>query len=235
MMMVKNILVAIEGIDGSGKNTQASMLVKSLRDIGLKSDMLSFPRYSETAFGSLITKYLNGKYDTLHPEIVAGMYAGDRLESKSHLIDLLDQNDVLVLDRYTYSSAAYQMYRLSNNIHSETQQIDWIKYIEEFEFQKLRLPKPMLNILIDMPTHISTKFVLKKKGRNYTDASEDIHETNYDYLSGVRDCYLYIAKNRSNWRVVQGSDGSGNCRSVHEIGSDILNHTIKLTRQGVLF
>jgi dTMP kinase len=240
--MMKNILVAIEGIDGSGKNTQTLALVKSLRNAGLKSDYLSFPRYSETAFGSLLAKYLNGKYDNLHPEIVASLYAGDRLESKNYLIEVLNENDVLVLDRYTYSSVAYQMNKLSDdncrrlrNGGTKKEECDWIEYVEEFEFEKLRLPKPKLNILIDMPIHISKDLVLKKKGRDYTSASEDIHEANHDYLSGIRDCYLRIIENRSNWRIVKGSDESGCCRSIDSIASDIFNHVVKITRQGVLF
>lgn len=240
---MRNILIAIEGIDGSGKATQTAKLVESLRELGLKSDSISFPRYSQTAFGGLIGKYLNGDYGTLgqiHPELVAILNAGDRFESKQYLIEVLNNNDVLVLDRYVGSSIAYQMPKdeAIDNVGKK-----WIDFIEDMEYVKFGMPKPAVNILIDVPVNISSKLVLKKKKRNYTENSEDLHEANKEYLGKVRDAYLYIVESKSHcpystnnrWKIVSGVDDHGNCKSVDDVASHILSIVTNFTRQRTLF
>lgn len=240
---MRNILVAIEGIDGSGKATQTAKLVESLRKLGLKSDSISFPRYSKTTFGGFIGKYLNGGYGSLnevHPELVAILNAGDRFESKQYLIEMLNSNDVLVLDRYVGSSIAYQM---PKNEDIESVGKRWIDFIEDMEYVKFGMPKPAVNILIDMPVDISSQLVLKKKKRNYTDNSEDLHESNKEYLSKVRDAYLHIVESKlhhpydinNRWRVVSGADDYGNCKTVNEVASRILSIVTNITRQNTLF
>lgn len=236
---MKNILVAIEGIDGSGKGTQTARLVSSLNELGIKAASLSFPRYKETAFGGLVSNYLNGRYPDTNPELIAALYAGDRFESKDHLIKLLNEHDVLVLDRYVGSSMAYQMQRWLEGIdygefNNEDPRDHWIEFCGDMEFVKMRLPKPRLTILIDMPVHISTELVMKKGKRTYTDLKKDIHESDLSYLDGVRQCYLHIAKSQSNWKIINGVGELG-CRSIEDISSDILNAVTRIASQGVLF
>ena len=85
-------LIAIEGIDGSGKGTQAAILVDRLRAAGRRCELLSFPRYRETKFGSKIGDFLNGRFgqlDQVSPFLVSLLFAGDRFESKRVLIRAL--------------------------------------------------------------------------------------------------------------------------------------------------
>ena len=108
-------LIAIEGIDGAGKGTQAGRLVNALRETGLRVDSLQFPRYSATTFGSAIGDFLNGRFGSLndvHPQLAAVLYAGDRFESRELLLRMMEANDVVVLDRFVGSNLAHQSAKL---------------------------------------------------------------------------------------------------------------------------
>src|SRR5436309_12852628 len=103
------MLIAIEGIDGSGKGTQARRLIERLAASGRRAALLSFPRYGETLFGRAIGEFLNGRFGTLdqvHPFLASLLYAGDRFESRRLLAELLATHDVVVLDRYVASHLA---------------------------------------------------------------------------------------------------------------------------------
>ena len=104
-------LIVIEGIDGSGKGTQAQQLTERLIATGRRVRLLSFPRYRETLFGHAIGDFLNGRFGQLnevHPFLASVLYAADRFESKSVLADALHQSDVVVCDRYVPSNLAHQ-------------------------------------------------------------------------------------------------------------------------------
>lgn len=100
-------LIVIEGIDGSGKGTQAQQLTERLAATGRRVRLLSFPRYRETLFGHAIGDFLNGRFGQLnevHPFLASVLYAADRFESKSVLTDALQQSDVVICDRYVPST-----------------------------------------------------------------------------------------------------------------------------------
>ena len=131
-----SLLIAIEGIDGSGKGTQASRLVERLDTDGISCSLLSFPRYSETLFGESIGKFLNGDFGPLEavaPQLAATLYAGDRFESRGMLLEALATQQVVVCDRYVPSNLAHQGSRVEDERQSEL--IEWIETIEYDVFQ----------------------------------------------------------------------------------------------------
>ena len=195
-------LIAIEGIDGSGKGTQAGRLVSSLRDMGLKVDTLQFPRYSATTFGSAIGDFLNGRFGTLnevHPQLAAVLYAGDRYESRSLLIRMMEENDIIVLDRFVGSNLAHQSAKLEDEAR-----IALIEWIEKIEFEVFALPRPTLTILIDMSSQMSRELVSRKAARDYTTQEADLQESDLPYLEKVRRCYLALSHSRIDWQTVHG-------------------------------
>ena len=213
-------LIAIEGIDGAGKGTQAGRLVSSLRDSGLKVDTLQFPRYSATTFGSAIGDFLNGRFGALnevHPQLAAVLYAGDRYESRTVLMRMMEENDVVVLDRFVGSNLAHQSAKLEGD--ARTALIEWI---EKIEFEVFALPRPVLTILIDMSSQMSRELVSRKAARDYTTQEADLQESDLPYLDKVRRCYLALAHSRLDWRTVHGLNDDESLKSIDEVGDEIL-------------
>lgn len=213
-------LIAIEGIDGAGKGTQARQLVERLNAMGVKATGLQFPRYSETTFGGAIGDFLNGRFgslDQVHPQLAAVLYAGDRFESRQVLENAADQNDVVILDRFTGSNLAHQSAKLDGE-----ERLELIKWIDHVEHVVFGLPRPSLNVLIDISSSWSRKLVSRKGERDYTDAEADIQESNLPYLERVRACYLTIADQRDDWQIVESLDEKRELRTIGEINHDIL-------------
>lgn len=214
-------LIAIEGIDGAGKGTQAGRLVTALRETGLRVDSLQFPRYSATTFGAAIGDFLNGRFGSLndvHPQLAAVLYAGDRFESRDLLLRMMEANDVVVLDRFVGSNLAHQSAKLDGA--ARTALIEWI---EKVEFDVFKLPRPKLTILIDMSSQMSRELVSRKAARDYTDQEADLQESDLPYLERVRRCYLALAHSRLEWRTVHGLSDDGSLRTIDDVGSEILS------------
>lgn len=212
-------LIAIEGIDGAGKGTQAGRLALALREMGLRVDTLQFPRYSSTTFGSAIGDFLNGKFGSLnevHPQLAAVLYAGDRFESRDLLMRMIDDNDVVVLDRFVGSNLAHQSAKLEGA--ARTALVEWI---EKIEFGVFRLPRPTLTILIDMSSQMSRELVSRKAARDYTEQEADLQESDLPYLERVRRCYLALAHSRLDWRTVHGLNETGSLRTIDDVGEEI--------------
>ena len=212
-------LIAIEGIDGAGKGTQAGRLVSSLREMGLRVDTLQFPRYSATNFGGAIGDFLNGRFGSLnqvHPQLAAVLYAGDRFESRPLLMQLMEDNDVVVLDRFVGSNLAHQSAKRDGA--ERTALVDWI---ENIEYEVFQLPRPALTVLIDMSSQMSRELVSRKATREYTDQEADLQESDLPYLERVRRCYLALAHSRLDWRTIHGLSEDGSLRTIDDVGTEI--------------
>src|ERR1700758_5893037 len=105
-MTPRGKLIALEGIDGSGKGTQLDLLVSDLAARGRTTLRISFPRY-ESSFGKLVARYLNGEFgslETVAPHLSALLYAGDRLEAKAEIESALSRGKIVLADRYIGST-----------------------------------------------------------------------------------------------------------------------------------
>ncbi|MEZ6128831.1 MAG: thymidylate kinase [Planctomycetaceae bacterium] len=225
------LLVAIEGIDGAGKGTQARQLVERLNRVGLNAVGLQFPRYSETTFGAAIGDFLNGRFgslDQVHPQLAAVLYAGDRFESKQVLQHAIDHHDVVILDRFTGSNLAHQSAKLDGE-----ERLELLKWIDHVEHVIFGLPRPDLNVLIDISSDWSRELVSRKGDRDYTAEEADIQESNLPYLEKVRACYRTIAADRDDWQVIESLDNAGQLRSVSEINDQIFELIAPLVGQPI--
>lgn len=213
-------LIVIEGIDGSGKGTQASRLLENLRATGRRCELFSFPRYRETRFGAMIGQFLNGRFGQLNevsPFLVSLLFAGDRLESKDLLQRALTVNDIVVCDRYVASNIAHQAAKLDGDDRREL--IDWIQYVE---YSLYGLPVSHRTIFLDLPVATATQLIALKAKRSYTDRAADLQEADTDYLQRVHDVYVELAAAERNWLRVDCLE-QGELKSIDRISSEVWN------------
>jgi dTMP kinase len=105
------MLIVLEGLDGAGKSTQVKLLKEYLIGKGVNLRYLHFPRYDSQPYGELIGKYLRGDFGSIeqvHPQIVALLFALDRMDASATVREWLAAGDCVLLDRYVYSNIAYQ-------------------------------------------------------------------------------------------------------------------------------
>lgn len=211
------ILVAIEGIDGSGKGTQAALLRDRLAESGLRCDLLSFPRYRQTRFGSKIGDYLNGRFgslDQVNPFLVTLLFSGDRFESRPVLTESLSTHDVVICDRYVASNIAHQAAKLDGAERQEL--IEWVEYIE---FHLYALPRPALSLFLDVPVVQARDLVARKARRDYTDKTQDLQEADADYQRRVYEVYSQLSRS-SGWTSIP-CVAAGAVRPTAAIADDV--------------
>lgn len=212
------VLIAIEGIDGSGKGTQSARLVETLQQQNQSVELLSFPRYEHTKFGAAIGEFLNGKFgqlDEVHPQLASLLFAGDRFESKDVILDAAERHDVVVFDRYVASNVAHQAAKLDEPERSQLMQ-----WIDRVEFDIYGLPRPDLTILLDLPATMAQRLIAEKAARTYTDKAADLQEADGDYLERVRQVYRTMAENNDGWRIIDCLSG-GKVRAIEDIADEL--------------
>ena len=212
------LLLAIEGIDGAGKGTQAARLAETAAESGRRVASFSFPLYDDNPFSRAVADYLNGEFgaaDEVHPELAALLYAGDRFHARPHIVAALQENDLVVCDRYVASNQAHQGGKLSGEARRRL--LDWL---EEVEYGEFALPRPALVILLDAPVALARRLVGRKAARGYTTLEADIHEADAVHSSATREVYLELAE-RDGWQVVSTADKDGTARDVDGIAAEI--------------
>ncbi|WP_333804213.1 dTMP kinase [Sulfurospirillum sp.] len=186
--MKKGKIIVFEGIDGSGKGTQATLLHEYYKKNNIPNLLLQFPCYSETFFGQEVGNYLNGKFgslDNVHPKFSALLYAGDRFEKSKLIYDELNKGTMVICDRYVPSNIAHQIAKLK----TQEEQKELQHWIEKLEYGVFNLPKPDVVFLLDISPSLSSELVLKKNKRDYTDKAKDLHEEDDSYLRQVYYAY----------------------------------------------
>lgn len=186
------MLVVMEGLDGSGKSTQVANLRKYLESLSGTVEYIHFPRYDAPLYGELIGKFLRGGFgdiNDVHPQLVALLYAEDRHGACDEMKRALASGGTLLLDRYVYSNVAYQCAKIKDPGEREALR-EWIL---NTEFGLFGLPRPDLNIFLDVPIgFVESKLTSSRKGndREYlSSGSRDIHEANIEFQRAVREVY----------------------------------------------
>ena len=212
------LLLAIEGIDGAGKGTQAARLAETAAGHGRRVASFSFPLYDDNPFSRAVGDYLNGEFgtaDEVHPELAALLYAGDRFHARPRIVSALQEHDLVVCDRYVASNQAHQGAKLTGEARRRL--LDWL---EEVEFGEFALPRPQLVILLDAPVALARRLVGRKAARGYTTLEADIHEADAAHSGATREVYLELA-DRDGWQVVSTADHDGAVRDVDDIAAEI--------------
>lgn len=200
-------LFVIEGVDGAGKSTQIKLLRDFLSEKGYKCEYLHFPRTEAPYFGELIARFLRGEFGSIEdvdPYLVAMLYAGDRKDASEMIKDWLNEGKVVLLDRYTYSNIAYQCAKIKEKDDQEK----LMKWILTLEFDHFLIPRPDLNIFLDVPFAFTEKKLSGNRtgeDRSYLNGSRDIHEESMDFQKMVREIYLRVSLTDNTLAVVNCS------------------------------
>lgn len=206
------MLVALEGIDGAGKATQAKLLARRARAGGLSVEVLAFPRYGRTFFSGAVRDLLGGGFGEANdPRLVGLLFAGDRLESRPLLEERLAAVDLVVVDRYVASNLAYQAARAARAGGAEAGGAEAgsvAAFLEAVEHDVFGLPRPELTVLYDLPVAVAAERLAARApagGRPERDA----YEADRDLLEACRRSYLTLADRRSDWVVIDTVTTSG--------------------------
>ena len=222
-------LFVIEGVDGAGKSTQIKLLRDFFSKKGYACEYLHFPRTESPFFGELIARFLRGEFGSLNdvdPYLVAMLYAGDRKDASTMINSWLAEGKIVLLDRYTYSNIAYQCAKLKN----EPEKDKLMRWILSLEFNHFAIPRPDLNIFLDVPFTFTEKNLSKTRtgnDRNYLNVTRDIHEESMVFQKMVRDIYLRVSRSDDRLAVIDCSNSKGDMLPSSEIFDLIIKIFLK--------
>lgn len=207
-------LIAIEGLDGSGKETQTNLLKATLLQRGYKVGSVSFPRYGMPS-AAPVEQYLHGGYGENAADVNAyaasSLFAVDRLASYlGEWRDEFNQSDYFIADRYTTSNAIHQLSKLSDD-----QWEAFAIWLFDYEFGKLALPKP--DVVVYLRLDLATSQALLERRYGGDASKRDVHERDLGYLERSRQAAEWCAE-RFGWISVEcARDGQLRERAdVHE-------------------
>ncbi|MCD4833949.1 MAG: dTMP kinase [Bacteroidales bacterium] len=217
--------IVIEGLDGSGKSTQLKMLRKYLESHKIDYEYLHFPRMDSRIYGDLIARFLRGELgdiNTVNPYLVALIYAGDQNDAKEKINQWLSEEKLVIVDRYVYSNIAFQCAKLNNQEDIEKLS-DWIK---DLEYNYFKIPKPILNIFLNVPFEFTRKNLTKQRSgddRDYLNGKEDIHEKDIDFQDKVRNVYLHEVKKNQHLKIIDCANKQGEMSKAEDVFSKMID------------
>ena len=218
-MTTRGKLIAIEGIDGSGKRTQLELLTLTLKARGHSVYSTGFPQY-DSWFGKMVGKFLNGDLgplESVDPHFSAMLYAGDRFEAKFKLEAALDSGQILLVDRYIASNLAHQTARVPPAKRSE-----FLQWIEHLEYQIYGLPRENLILYLSVPPREAQRLVALKSARSYTSAQKDLQEASLHHLEDAAEMYDSLSRS-TPWATIQCFDATRDTmREPEEIAIEVL-------------
>lgn len=213
------MLVVLEGLDGAGKSTQVKKLRNYLESLFGSIEYIHFPRYDAPVYGDLISRFLRGDFggnEAVHPQLVALLFAEDRHGAAPEMKKILSEGGTVLLDRYVYSNIAYQCAKVRNEAEAENLR-NWIFNTEYGNFE---LPKPDLNIFLDVPIAFVEQKLKSSRGgedREYLEGAQDIHEADIEFQKRVRSIYRRQCELDPDFIRIDCSDEYGMMMSPGEI------------------
>lgn len=202
----KGKLIVLDGGDGSGKATQAEMLVNYFKNKGAKVKYYDFPRYYNSFHGKFVGRFLSGEFgglDDVSPYLASLTYALDRASAREEMEDWLKHGGYIVSNRYVTSSLAHQAARLPAN-----KRPDFMKWLNELEYKQHKMPRPDLVLYLYVPWKIGLALTKKKANNRKYVKGLDIAEKDIRHRMESEKMYLALAK-RKDWVKIDCVDEKG--------------------------
>lgn len=214
--MNKGKLLVVEGVDSSGKKTQAELLYNKLLSEGKKVKLITFPNY-ESPSSSLVKMYLNGDFgenpDEVNVYASSTFYAVDRFASfKTDWEGFYNDGGIIISDRYTTSNMVHQ----ASKIKDKDKKDEYLDWLWELEFNLYKLPVPDMVIFLDVEPSTSIKLMGNRPNKITNESTKDIHEKNQEYLINSYLNALYVAK-KYDWKRINCNTNDNNILGISVI------------------
>lgn len=192
-------LIIMEGLDGSGKGTQADLLAKRLTEQGKSLRKITFPDYASDS-SALVRMYLAGKFgekpDDVNPYAASSFYSVDRYASyKMNWGTFYQEGGLVISDRYTTSNAVHQCSKLPPE-----QWDSFLNWLFDFEYNKIGIPTPDRVIYLAVDPEVSQQLMSKRYHGD--ESKKDIQEKDTEYMARSRAAAEYCAK-ALGWRRIE--------------------------------
>lgn len=212
-------LFAIEGVDGSGKETQTRLLYERLVKEGKNPVKISFPDY-ESASSYAVKLYLDGKFgnnaNDVSAKTASTFFALDRYISyKTKWESDYKDGRIIIADRYVTSNMIHQASKI-DDINEKDSFLEWLC---DFEYNTYKLPIPDKVIFLDVPPSVGADLTKDRKNKATGSEQKDIHEKDSTHIQKSYDNAKYVAK-KYGWEIIECAP-DGKMRSIEDIGEQI--------------
>lgn len=215
-------LIVIDGTDGSGKKTQADLLVKRLQQQWYLVEKIDFPQYGKKS-AWLVENYLNGVYggaNDVTPYQASIFYAVDRFDASFQIKKWLDEWKIVVSDRYVSANMWHQAGKIDDVVERD----NFLDWLDNLEYSIFNIPRPDINVFLYVDPETSRNLALKVEKLNM-DKSKDIHENDSNHMKHASEAFKYVAK-KYNWSTIQ-CVSDGNLRTREDIHEELRNLIMK--------
>jgi dTMP kinase len=201
------VLIAIEGVDGAGKRTLSQGLRTAFEAAGRSVATLAFPRYGQSVAADVAAEALHGQHGDLASSVyaMAMLFAMDRAGAAAQIRELCGENDVVILDRYVASNAAYSAARLHQDAGGEV-----VGWVHQIEYHRLQLPAPDWQVLLGVSTELASQRALRRASQDAS-RSRDAYERDNELQQRTGAVYADLAAGGwgGRWLVVDADVDAG--------------------------
>lgn len=179
------LFIVIDGTDGAGKNTQTHLLASYFKNKGRKVFITGFPKY-ETPSGQSVKEYLSGKMGRIASKVgpygASALYAVDRFLNSPPIWEAIGKGEIVISDRYTAANMGHQ----GGKFPTLTRKKRFFKWLRHHEYEKLKIPRPDLTIILHVPIEVSQGLITARGNE------KDIHESDLDHLRAAEKTFVEI-------------------------------------------
>lgn len=205
--MQKGLFIVLDGLDGSGKATQAKLLAERFKALGTPFELIDFPSYDRTIFGTLLGEALAGKRgDFLHvdPYLGSTPYALDRFEMSPKIRAWLEEGKMVIADRFTSSNQIHQ----GGKFRDAEERGTFLRWLDRVEHELLQIPRPDAVVYLRVPVAVSARLLAEKrvaKNRMLPEGEKDTVERDEEYVERSFASAQLLAKENANWHIIDCS------------------------------
>ncbi|MDF6101099.1 dTMP kinase [Gordonia hongkongensis] len=200
-------LIAVEGLDGAGKNTLVTGLIDRWSAAGLRVATFTFPRYGRSATADIAAEALHGSHGDLRDSVyaMALLFALDRAGAVEDIHAATEAHDIVILDRYVASNAAYNAARLEQGAGGEM-----VRWVVDLEFGRFDMPVPDRHVLLGVSPEVAMQRAASRAEQDAARA-RDAYERDDALQRRVDAVYRELAEDAwmSPWHLFDGEDVAG--------------------------